>query len=92
MELRMDLLAMSDERQRIAEEFRSIMTCLSMLRAQHLGCADADARQQLYSTIQEQSAKARQLGARLLEIDTAMLNMERGDARPSPLTSAPLDF
>ena len=32
----MDFLAMRDERQRLAEEFRSTMTCLSMLRAQHL--------------------------------------------------------
>ena len=81
----MDLLALRDERQRLADEFRSTMTCLSMFRAQHLGCADADARQQLASTIEEQSAKARQLGARLLEIDASMLKMQARKAPPSPL-------
>jgi hypothetical protein len=87
-----DLLALRDERQRLSDEFRSTMTCLSMLRAQHIACAHADARQQIQATIEQQSGRARKLGARLLEIDTATLNMERGDARPSPLTSAPLDF
>jgi hypothetical protein len=88
----MDLLALRDERQRLSDEFRSTMTCLSMLRAQNIACAHADARQQIQATIEQQSGRARKLGARLLEIDTATLNMERGDARPSPLTSAPLDF
>jgi hypothetical protein len=88
----MDLLGLRDERQRLSDEFRSIMTCLSMLRAQHLGCAAADARRQLSSTIEEQSEKARELGARLLEIDVSMLKMQARDAPPSPLDSAPLDF
>jgi L-ribulose-5-phosphate 3-epimerase UlaE len=88
----MDLLGLRDERQRLSDEFRSTMTCLSMLRAQHLGCADADARRQLCSTIEQQSAMARELGARLLEIDVSMLKMQARDAPPSPLDSAPLDF
>ena len=88
----MNFLSLRDERQRLSEEFRSTMTCLSMLRAQHLGCADADARQQLYSTMKEQSAKARELGARLLEIDASMVKMQTREAPPSPLDSAPLDF
>ena len=88
----MDLLGLRDERQRLSDEFRSTMTCLSMLRAQHLGCADADARRQLQSTIEEQSAMARELGAKLLEIDVSMLKMQARDAPPSPLDSAPLDF
>ena len=87
----MDLLGLRDERQRLSDEFRSTMTCLSMLRAQHLGCADADARRQLQSTIEEQSAMARELGAKLLDIDVSMLKQAR-DAPPSPLDSAPLDF
>jgi hypothetical protein len=88
----MDLLGLRDERQRLSDEFRSTMTCLSMLRAQHLGCADVDARQQLASTIEEQSAKARELGARLLEIDASTLKIQTREAPPSPLDSAPLDF
>jgi len=88
----MDFLAMRDERQRLAEEFRSTMTCLSMLRAQHLGCADAAARQQIQAAIEQQSPRARELGARLLEIDASMLKMQARDAPPSPLDSAPLDF
>jgi hypothetical protein len=35
---------------------------------------------------------ARELGARLLEIDVSMLKMQARDAPPSPLDSAPLDF
>ena len=88
----MDLLGLRDERQRLSDEFRSTMTCLSMLRAQYLGCADANARRQLQSTIEEQSAMARELGAKLLEIDVSMLKMQARDAPPSPLDSAPLDF
>ena len=88
----MDLLGLRDERQRLSDEFRSTMTCLSMLRAQHLGCANAAARRQLQSTIEEQSAMARELGAKLLEIDVSMLKMQARYAPPSPLDSAPLDF
>jgi hypothetical protein len=88
----MDLPALRSERQRLSDEFRSTMTCLSMLRAQHLGCADVDARRHLQSTIEEQSEKARELGAKLLKIDVSMLKMQARDAPPSPLDSAPLDF
>ena len=88
----MDILALRDERQRLSDEFRSTMTCLSMLRAQHIACAHADARQQIQATIEDQSAIARELGAKLLEIDISMLKMQARDAPPSPLDSAPLDF
>ena len=63
-----------------------------MLRAQQLGCADADAQRKLQSTIEEQSTMARELGAKLLEIDVSMLKMQARDAPPSPLDSATLDF
>ena len=88
----MDLLALRDERQRLADEFRSTMTCLSMLRAQNIACAHADARQLIQARIEQQSGRARELGARLLEIDASTLKMQAGDAPPSPLKSAPLDF
>ena len=88
----MDILALRDERQRLSDEFRSTMTCLSMLRAQHIACAHADARQQIQATIEDQSAIARELGAKLLEIDISMLKMQARDAPPSPLDLAPLDF
>ena len=88
----MDLLALRDERQRLSDEFRATMTCLSTLRAQHIACAHADARQQIQATIEQQSGRARELGARLLEIDVSMLKMQARNAPPSPLDSAPLDF
>jgi hypothetical protein len=87
-----DLFALRDERQRLSDEFRSTMTCLSMLRAQHIACAHADARQQIQATIEQQAGRARELGSRLLEIDVSMLKMQTRDAPPSLLASAPLDF
>jgi hypothetical protein len=88
----MDLLALRDERQRLSDEFRATMTCLSMLRAQNIACAHAEARRQIQATIEEQSGRARELGARLLEIDVSMLKMQAREVPPSPLASAPLDF
>jgi hypothetical protein len=68
------------------------MTCLSMLRAQHIACADAAERRHIQATIEQQSGRARELGARLLEIDVSMLKMQTRNAPLSPLDSAPLDF
>jgi len=88
----MDVAALREERHHLADEFRSIMTCLSMLRAQHLGCADANTRRQLFSTIEEQSDKARAIGARLLHMDAMLLKMQAQSVPPNPLDAAPLDF
>ncbi len=90
----MDVHLLRAERQRIAEQFRSTFTCLSILRAQFIGASTDEARQHLQSAIDEQSALARELGERLLALDAAMLDLQtQGLAeRRSPVQSAPLDF
>ena len=90
----MDVHLLLAERQRLAEQFRSTFTCLSILRAQLIGASTDEARQHLQSAIDDQSAVARELGEELLALDASILELqtqESGQAR-SPLLSAPLDF
>ena len=82
------LLLAEGQRQRLAEQFRSTFTCLSILRAQLIGASTDEARQHL------KSAVARELGEKLLALDASILELqtqESGQPR-SPLLSAPLDF
>ena len=52
----MDVHLLRAERQRIADLLRSTLTHLAILRAQRIGAATAEARQQLQSIIDAQSA------------------------------------
>ena len=90
----MDVHLLRAERQRIADLFRSTLTCLAILRAQRIGAATDEARQQLQSVIDEQSAVARDLSERLLAADASIIEMQGWEARErrSPLELAPLDF
>jgi hypothetical protein len=90
----MDVRLLLADRQRLAEQFRSTFTCLSILRAQLIRASTDEARQHLKSAINEQSGAARELGEKLLALDASILELqtqESGQPR-SPLLSAPLDF
>ena len=88
----MDLATLCNQRQRLADEFRSTLTCLSMLRTQLIGCSEAHARLRLQSAIDEQSIVARDISERLLALDASILDMqatkfERGQVRSTRWTS-----
>ena len=87
----MNLASLRDERQRLADEFRSTFTCLSILRTELIACHDVDRKRQLEGVINEQSAAARDLGERLLALDASIFEVQARTPKPSPLHSAPLD-
>ena len=90
----MDVHLLRAERQRIAEQFRSTLTCLGLLRGQSIGALTDEARQHLRSAMEEESAVARELGEKLLKLDASILELQTKETaqRRSPLLSAPLDF
>ena len=90
----MDVHLLLAERQRIAEQFRSTLTCLAMLRAQLIAALTDEARQHLLAILEEESAVSRDLSAKLLELDASILEIQTHESaqRRSPLLSAPLDF
>ena len=71
----MDVHLMIAERRRVANEFRLARTCLAILRAQLSYSLTRETRQHLLAVIGETSAKSRRLGAKLLEVDAAVLEM-----------------
>ena len=77
----MDVYLLRAERQRIAELFRSTITCLSILRAQLIGTSTEEARGHLQAAIDEQSAMARDLGERLLAVDASIIEMQSWEVR-----------
>ena len=50
----MDVHLLLAERQRIAEQFRSTLTCLAMLRAQLIAALTDEARQHLLAILEEE--------------------------------------
>ena len=71
----MDVHLMIAERRRVANEFRLARTCLAILRAHLSYSLTRETRQHLFPVIGEMSAKSHRLGAKLLEVDAAVLEM-----------------
>jgi len=71
----MDVHFLIAERRRVADELRLARTCLAILRVQLTGSLTCEVRQHLVVVIGETSAQSRRLGARLLEVDAAILEM-----------------
>jgi hypothetical protein len=90
----MDVHLLREERRRIAEQFRSTLTCLGILRGQLIGALTDEGRQHLRSVMEGESAVARELGEELLRLDASILDLQTKETaqRRSPLLSAPLDF
>jgi hypothetical protein len=90
----MDIYALMTERKRIADDLRSTLTCLGILRASLIGSPTEEARQHLLSTIEGEMSAARELGDRLLKLDASIQQLRQREKAlcPSPLLSAPLDF
>ena len=90
----MDMHLLRAERHRIAEQFRSTLTCLGILRGQLVGALTDEARQHLRSAMEGESAVARELGEKLLKLDASILDLQTREPaqRRSPLLAAPLDF
>ena len=90
----MDVHLLRAERQRIAEQFRSTLTCLGILRAQLIGALTDEARQHLRVAIESEAAVSRELGEKLLALDASILELQARETaqQRSPLLSAPLDF
>ncbi len=89
----MDVHLLRSERHRIAEQFRSTLTCLGLLRGQLIGALTGEARQHLRSAIERISAVARELGEKLTKLDASILELQTKETaqRRSALLSAPLD-
>jgi hypothetical protein len=68
----MDVHLLRAERRRIAEQFRSTLTCLGILRGQLIGALTDEARQHLRSAMERESAVARELGEKLLNLDSSI--------------------
>jgi hypothetical protein len=77
----MDVCLLRAERQRIAELFRSTLTCLSILPAQIIAASMEEARGHLKAALDEQSAVARDLGERLLAVDASIIEMQSLEVR-----------
>ena len=71
----MDVPFLIAERRRVANEFRLARTCLAILRAQLSYSLTRETRQHLLAVIGETSAKSRKLGAKLLQVDAAVLEL-----------------
>ena len=71
----MDMPFLIAERRRVADEFRLARACLAILRTQLTDVQTCEARQHLLAVIGETSAKSRKLGAKLLEVDAAVLEL-----------------
>jgi len=65
----MDIYALMAERKSVADDLRSTLTCLGVLRAGLIGSPTEEARQHLLSTIEGEMSAARELGDRLLKLD-----------------------
>jgi hypothetical protein len=89
-----DIHTLLAERRHIAEQLRSTLTCLGILRAQFIGCLTDEARHHLLCAINEEAGVCRDLGDKLLKLEATILETQTRDAIPrrSPLLSAPLDF
>jgi hypothetical protein len=90
----MDVHALVAERKRVAEELRSTLTCLSVLRASLIESLAGEGRQHLLSSIEAEMNAARELGDKLLKLDASIQEGRQREvaASASPVISAPLDF
>ncbi len=72
----MDVHFLIAERRRVADELHLARACLAILRAQLTGSLTCEARQHVLAVIGETSAQFRRLGAKLLEVDADILQMQ----------------
>ncbi len=75
----MDVHFLIAERRRVADELRLARACLSILRFQLTSSLTCKGRQHVLVVIGETSAQSRKLGAKLLEVDAAILEMQRDE-------------
>ena len=76
----MDIHILLAERRRIAEEFRAKLTQLSKLRNELVDERTDEGRCYLYAAVDEQSAVFRELGEKLLQLDTSVRALQVRDA------------
>jgi hypothetical protein len=72
----MDIHILLGERRRVADQFRSTLTCLGILRAQVIGSVTNEARHHLLAAIEDEAAVCRGLGDKLLQLDAKILEMQ----------------
>ena len=72
----MDIHILLGERRRIADQFRSTLTCLGILRAQVIGAGTEEARYHLLAAIEGEAEVCRGLGDKLLQLDAKILEMQ----------------
>jgi hypothetical protein len=77
----MDVHFLIAERRRVADELRLARACHAILRAQLTGSLTCEARHHVLAVIGEMAAQSRRLGAKLLEVDAAILEMQGHEIR-----------
>ena len=86
----MDIHILLGERRRIADQFRSTLTCLGILRAQVIASVTDEARHHLLAASEDEAEVCRGLGDRLLELDAIILAMQTKRSQGMGLSSDPL--
>jgi hypothetical protein len=79
----MDVYILLAERRRIADQFRSTLTCLGILRAQFIGCLTNEARHHLLWAINEEAEVCRDLGDQLLQLDASVMQLRTEVSEPA---------
>jgi hypothetical protein len=87
----MDIHILIGERRRIADQFRSTLTCLGILRAQVIGAGTEEARHHLLAAIEDEAEVCRGLGDRLLQLDAKILAMQTKRSDPEEGMGVSLD-
>ena len=90
----MDVHLLMAERGRVANAFRAKLTQVAMLRGQLTEALTDEARQHLYVAVDEEAARRRELGNKLINLDASILALQTRETAQerSPLLSAPLNF
>ena len=79
----MDVHILIAERGRVAEQFRSTLTCLGILRAQLIGCLTDEGRHHLLSALDAEAEVCRELGDKLLQLDASIVTIQNREVATS---------
>jgi hypothetical protein len=76
----MDTHILNAERRRVAHEFRAKLARLRTFRTQLSEAITDEARQYLYSAVDEEMAACRSLGDSLLQLDVSIRTMQESES------------
>jgi hypothetical protein len=85
-----DIHTLLAERRDIAEQLRSTLTYLGILRAQFIRCLTEEARHTLLSAINEEAGVCRELGDKLLKLEASILEMQTARLEVAQIRSTSL--